>query len=644
MYLGSVLTGRIVLGRAFAVFKLHTLFALTITLIVVPFVVLAITGYGLYSSNKMYYFSNTPLVPAPPSHSDLPTTTRGWRGFFRFPVAFVVGSAATIGLAYLVQKVNPMIAYSSQYSVWAMFLSAWWCLVWFIMRGADAIRPSALGRGYAFLELWLLWFAVMIGVAVSANVHKLASGYFVLIIYSGITLSAWISLLELSALPKKRYSAPHRRHERVRSDGHSIIAPSETHDDEHSDDDHEDTPADESTPLFRGRDRPNTFHGYARTNIGTIPSSRTPSPPSETDDESDEGNSRVYPGEQSWASHLPAGTWIIQHLLSIPVPIMFVGNIMLLLSGALSQTGADGSDTLTVYLAMAVFSIIFLLPAAPFFHRISYHLTTVVFFVFVATLLTNLLSFPFDNDSRLKVYFQQTWDLTPGAPVAENKVHLIGHADFVKDIAEKYIPSARHTELSARPSLQRVGLAEVTWPGPAPNPVPKKSGRLPKMIVNATSPDPADPGMIRLVVSAEETRACRIDILNGRKVKDVSVYRRDHGDSDANKEVKKLGRVGRSGQIRLWRRSWDVEDAWEVTMRVVTADEMADGKTNDDDEGKDGVLELKVSCLWSDANSAEVNVPALWELWRFLPTWAAVSKLADGLVEGWIKTEVEVGR
>ncbi|TGZ76840.1 hypothetical protein EX30DRAFT_398988 [Ascodesmis nigricans] len=614
------------LGRVFAVFKLHTLFALTITLIVVPFVVFAFTIYGLAAASKLYYFSNTPLHPAPPPNSSKPTTTRGWRGLFRFPVAFVVASGATIGLAYLLEKINPMIAYSHQLSVYAMFISAWWSLLWFVMRGADAIRPTALGRGYAFLEQWLFWWAVMIFVAITINVQKLGSGYFVMFIYAGITLSAWISLLELAALPKKQYPGTTALGNGYTSDhdGHSIIAPSDAPHDA-SDDDHD---PDESTPLFRGRDRPRTFHGYTRTNIGTTPMhTPSPSPPPSITSESD-----IYPGEQPWSSHLPPYTWLLQHLLSLPIPTIFTGSIMLFVSSALSQTGADGSNMLTVYLSMAILSIIFLLPATPFFHRISHKLTIIIFAAFIITLIFNLRAFPFNRSDRLKVYFQQSWTLTPGDDQGKAATHLVAHPDFIEKIVRDYIPSARNQLITAAEDPVRKGLTRVTWPGIPPNPAPEtKIGEV--MQVEVVPRKELGVGMMGVKVTARESRACRIDVLGEGKVGNVTVAR---GGAEG---VKWLGDPGGPvKQVRLWRRSWEVEDKWDVRMRVVEPENEGEGS-----KSETAGLKLKVTCLWSDANHVEFAIPALNEVMKFLPEWAVVSKLSDGLVEGEWVGEVPMG-
>jgi hypothetical protein len=600
----SMLLMMVVFGRAFGLLRLHSLFALTITFIVVPFVVMALTTYFLYINSKLYYLSNTPLYPQPNS-SNLPKTTRGWRGLFRFPVAFVIASGAVVGVAFLVNKVNPMIAYTSQYSVWAMFLSIWWSLAWFVLRGADAdtVRPTALGRGYAFIEQWLLWWVVLIAVAVSIDRAQLASGYFTLISYAGVFLSAWISLLELCRLPKKSnqeaQSSRLSQGTSYGSEGHSQVAASDTLP---SDGEYEEATeeATEDTPFFRGVSRPTTFGGYARRGNDAA----------EECEEEYVAPEGIYGKEQPWSKDLPTWVWIIQFFLSVPVPLIFTASVGLILSTALNQTGADGSSTLTIYLLMGILSIVLLLPGSPFYHRISYHITTFIFVVFIGTLIYNLTAFPFSEKYRLKVYFQQSVELETGI----NTAYLVGHPDFVENIVIDYMPSAQEQQVTVRPDPLRVGLNRVSWNAQSPVVVPGISGIPPEVMMkdwvqyNLTD---LGKGKARISLHGRNTRACKLQF--SKPVVEVGVS----GDHKMlGKPVPSQGSV----EVRLWSRTWEqrwvVDFAWNAT-------EEAPG------------LKGKVICLWSDANDARAEIPALWEVERFLPSWAVASKLADGLVEGW---------
>jgi Peptidase family M28 len=104
-------------GRSFAVFELHTLFAISVTfLVVTPFILIAL-NVALVKTDKWYLFARY-SYPEGAHEDEDPVYFRGWRGFFRFPIVFIVSMAALVGLAFLVTKVNPCIAYSSEYAVW----------------------------------------------------------------------------------------------------------------------------------------------------------------------------------------------------------------------------------------------------------------------------------------------------------------------------------------------------------------------------------------------------------------------------------------------------------------------------------------------------------------------------------------------
>jgi hypothetical protein len=105
-----------IFGRVFVVFQLHTLFALCVSLLVVtPLVLIGLT-FGLSKANKNYLFARKAYMFS--SDDDHPVHLYGWKGFFRFPIIFVIATAVVVALAYLVVRVNPIIVYSSPYAVW----------------------------------------------------------------------------------------------------------------------------------------------------------------------------------------------------------------------------------------------------------------------------------------------------------------------------------------------------------------------------------------------------------------------------------------------------------------------------------------------------------------------------------------------
>jgi hypothetical protein len=103
-------------GKVFVIFRLHTLFALCVTLLVAAPIILIALTVGLSKADKNYLFARKKYIHS--SDDDNAVELNGWRGFFRFPIAFAAATAAVVGLAYLVVKVNPYIIYSSPFAVW----------------------------------------------------------------------------------------------------------------------------------------------------------------------------------------------------------------------------------------------------------------------------------------------------------------------------------------------------------------------------------------------------------------------------------------------------------------------------------------------------------------------------------------------
>lgn len=91
-------------GQSFAVLKLGTLFALSITLLIVGPVVLLLLGVILGKIDKWYLFSSSKHHHHQEGDDTVPL--QGLRGISRFPVIFLVASAAAIALAVLVAKVS----------------------------------------------------------------------------------------------------------------------------------------------------------------------------------------------------------------------------------------------------------------------------------------------------------------------------------------------------------------------------------------------------------------------------------------------------------------------------------------------------------------------------------------------------------
>jgi hypothetical protein len=477
--------------------------------------------------------------------------------------------------------------------MFSMLLSAYFAVFWFIMRGADSMRPSALQRFYTLLWMYVGCWFVLIGVTVGENNLQIAGGYFMVVYFAAIFAALLISYLELLALPRKidyvemivDGDIPSRRESRAERSQSDV-----------PDNDNE------RTSLLRG-DRSRTLgSGYGSQQRST----------SVVIDDSGTYNAlpRPYRKEQAWSGKLPTWTWLLQFLILGPIPVILVGQVALFATSALTQTPADGSPVLTVYVFFAVLTILLLAPITPFIHRFSYPVPTILFLVVVSTLVYNLLAFPFSDQSRLKVYFVQSVNLDTGI----NNVSLAGLSPFVEDVIAA-IPSANGQEItcSAPEYSARKGLTSCSWHGIPPNVVPKKKSNLPPQFEYAkwldyTVTRPGNTTNAKFHISGQNTRACRL--LFDKPIESFSV--KGYATDPRFPFITKKG----CKSIRLWAREWG--GAWDVDVNWTGP----------------GGLDGRVVCLWSDANDP-ATIPAYQEVLQYMPRWSIATKLSDGLVEGY---------
>ena len=607
------------LGSAMAVFRLQTLFALSVTLLVVAPLLLIIIGAILYKVDKLYLFSSYKHHHHAEGDDSVPT--RGWRGVFRWPVSFTFATAAVVGLAFLVSDVNPYILSSSQYSVWSMMISAWVFVAWFCTRTADYFRPTAFQRAYNLLWAFLVGWLILIVSTVFERNPGLASSYLTVFYFACIFLATTIAFLEQFSLPRK--SAYADEMEGIMSAEHPIersrpgsiasarlMAPSEE----------EDVP-DNNPEAGEGNDEPTETTSLLRGGgPRTFKKSHTsPQRPAAEDDDSPEAKHQrqVYGLEQPWSHALPSSLWLLEFLVLAPFPLIILGQVSLLATTATNQTLADGNSPLFLYIGIAILSVLLFAPLGPFLHRYTYHIPLFLMLVFAGTTIYNLTAFPFSANNRLKLYFVQEVDLDSGI----NTVSLTGidprTGPFLND-AIASLPSSAGQTPSCTPSKRRRDLTECSWPGLPPRVVPNTHPDVPPEIgyadwltFNASRAADGAPSA-RFQVSGLETRACKI--LFNRPISDFTV-----AGADEHSRFRKVSEHGAS-ELRWWSRTWEKE--LDVTVRW----DAGDGEEGD---GMDG----RVVCLWSDANESGV-IPALDEARRFAPTWVAIANAGQGLVEG----------
>ncbi|KAK2629097.1 hypothetical protein QTJ16_002200 [Diplocarpon rosae] len=598
-------------GEVFAVFGLRTLFAWSLTILIASPLILIAVSYLLVRQDKYYLFSGAVKLEG---HQSETVSLKGWRGAFRYPIVLIISGALTFGSSFLLRKINPMIVYSSTYAVWSMSLSLFFCVFWFLMAGCNFVRPSALHRVYALVWMFILGWVLLVGATIFEDRFKVSGGYLFVFYQAAISLATFIGLTELFALPKKRavVEAAHDEHETLDAlqavpNSDAIITGDAQ--DESNDANSGEEPS-ETTPLVGSNGNQASIGStFARGYRSTIPEHAEG-----TDGANDE--TIAFGNEQSWSAKMPSWTWLLQFLLLGPFMIIVVGQVGLLIVAALAQTGTDGSALLLPYLLISLFSILLILPVTPFMHRITAHVPSFLFLVFIATLVYNLIAFPFSSNNRFKAYFQQTLDLDSGV----NKVTLAGVEEYVRAIITD-IPSAagQHISCKSKDSI-RQGISYCSWTGIPPkvvgnerDGVPPEKGYADWVRFNVSRA----PGLNKATfhVSGVDTKGCIL------RFDDPFTAFNVHGAAKSDGKWNDVPESG-SDQIKLWHRDWNRE--WVVDVEWPVSEGKQEG-----DEGRSG----RVVCFWSDHNEPG-TIPALDEVQRFMPSWAAVTKLMDGLVEG----------
>lgn len=585
-------------GRAFVLLQAHTFFALSVALLVIGPIVLLLTLVILLRSDKLYLWANTKSVHT--AEGDTPVKLYGWRGLFRFPFIVVISSAAPIALAYLLFKENEEIVHSSPWPVWATMISAFLFVGWFLSRFADAIRPSALTRAYGFGWITFAWWGFLIVALVHEEQFHLSGGYFALFFSASAFLATWLSYLELFSLPKKKiYAKEKLLSEGYRDESHQPSRPgSSRRVEEENTNDEED--ATEQSALLRSGGR-----------------SAYKSVPNENEDNEEHGLHSLKPSilakhdEQEWSVKQWDWLWLLQFLVLVPINVVLLGQLGFYLTEALHQTGQDGSSVFLVYIAMAIITIFMFSPVLPMIHRFSWVIPTFLLLVLVGTIIYNLLAFPFSPQNQLKLYFQQQIDLDNG----NNTVSLLGLPPFVEDAITE-IPSAAGQYVKCTKVENR---RKCSWTGPMPQ-VAGSNGftytRSPYkglLHYNASIIDSTKSSKTaRFAIGGKNTRACKL--LFDSPISAVRVA----GQSPEDKRLPAVPENG-SNELRLWSRTWN--RTWTVD---VTWDPKEHGTS----------LSGKALCEWSDVNQQGV-IPAFDEVKHYVPSWVAITKLADGLVEGY---------
>ncbi|KAI5849655.1 hypothetical protein DFP73DRAFT_619238, partial [Morchella snyderi] len=465
-------------NRIWTFYEMNTLFAWSLTLLIVPAIVLGIA---------IIFLGGFP----------------GWKkGICRFPLAFFLASASTLIVGMRIHAVNPLIMFSSLETVWATLLSTWFLVAWSVVKRADSRNPTALARGWAFAEVWVCMWLMMLGVAYLSSPGVAAGGgYFMMALYIGAFLGCCISVYE----------------------------------------------------LFMVRDNGGFKNDPPGEGINTYSIN-------EATDLQQAGQQKIAPKingqneEEPWSSLMPNWTWLVQFLLMAPMSVLFILQVALLVIAPLKQTLCDGGDTKRPYIFLVLASIFILLPLGPFLHRIWYSVALSVLLIFITTGIYNLYVFPFTADARFRTHFVQSVDLT----TSQNRVRLTGNAGIINSVLP-HLPSTfnKHVECGKEaPGTPLAGLVHCTWAGLALN-VTSDTNKVSTWVKHST--EKLADGKGRITLQGKNSRGCRLFFDN----KNATSF--DILDSPSRSFGSALPISG-TNQLRLWSREpsriWQVELTW----------------------------------------------------------------------------------
>lgn len=102
-------------GKGFVQFSLRGMFAWSLVVLIATPLVLVLVTYILHKLDKYYFFTSSVRTYDQPDFE--PVYVGGWKGLFRFPFALTVSSTLSLGVAFLLRRVNPFIIYSHRYTV-----------------------------------------------------------------------------------------------------------------------------------------------------------------------------------------------------------------------------------------------------------------------------------------------------------------------------------------------------------------------------------------------------------------------------------------------------------------------------------------------------------------------------------------------
>jgi len=117
-------------------------------------------------------------------------------------------------------------------------------------------------------------------------------------------------------------------------------------------------------------------------------------------------------------------------LVIVPINLIIVGQIGLLTAEGLHQTGQDGSSMFTVYIMIAICTILLFSPLVPILHRFTWHIPMFLFLVLIGTVLVGYSYSMYRTFSDRLRPGAMAGQFDPAPAEVEERIAQVAAADF----------------------------------------------------------------------------------------------------------------------------------------------------------------------------------------------------------------------
>ncbi|KAK9375690.1 uncharacterized protein V1513DRAFT_397646 [Lipomyces chichibuensis] len=531
------------------------------------------------------------------------------RGWLRIPGSFLVLVLANYVLLRIISVQNRDVIYSSDLPILTIFsISA--VVVVLFLQICEIISPGVSSLN-SFLELTLLyWTLALVGVVYQIKM-SLGGSYIFIVQYIGCLLASGLALLPYT----KRLKT------------HSIDSIQLTSSDSSQDGNQHD-----GTDV--GTESEISFENATLLHVET---------PSE--------NAKTFTMSNQAIESL---TELAQFVFISLIPGVIFLQIGFFAVYSLRQAVTDGSPYILPYGAISFTTIAVLLPMTPFISRmlrtggiLSLQVNVVIAVAVCGTFVATLTRFPFAEQYPMKMFYEQVIDLTSAS--SDNFTYggytiLTGVPSYVPTIIAD-IPSAKGIQPSCSPYALSPSLNACSYPGLSP--ANFIAPGLPNEWLNVSMEEVSDtPGTYIIRIYGKNTRGFELIIPNEVYTSPESSLQFDiiqtPGGSDYSNSDNIPSISGKFYTIELWTRCNLSADECDGSVPFVIRISNPTGSQIH----YEAFRNIKTACnydewiprgapdIYDEANYKEIGrLPALDEVFHYMPPWATFLKRTNGLVK-----------